>query len=170
MSRQPVPAGALDSSVALVPERPELCRALAERLRSAACEVVTSAERPLDLLVVPIAPGSTRVETAARVFGMVEMVRGCRDATGSLPRRVVVLVHPGDEGASLELQSLALALTRTLLVYLTAHTMRDDARINAVHVPSADETVVESSLDVAMALASGLLDGVRGQLFRVGSA
>lgn len=157
--------------VALVPEpRTALCEALVDRLRAADYAVVSRADRPLDLLVAPIAPRDTPEATAEGVFDAIELLRGCRATTGALPRRTVALVHAGVGADDTALRHLARSLTRTLLVYLTAHTIHEDARINAVHVPGVEARVVASSLDLVIALSSGLLDGVRGQLFEVGAA
>jgi hypothetical protein len=157
--------GRLAGAVALIwASDCHLSCAVQRLLRSSGCTIVTSPDRPVDLLVVPIGERVQPADTAREVFRLVEAVRDCGAATGSLPRRVIALVSTADGSR------LALSLTRTVVIYLTAHTAKDDVRINIVHI--ADDTVgtMVDGAGVALALASGWLDGMRGQLLRVGRA
>jgi NAD(P)-dependent dehydrogenase (short-subunit alcohol dehydrogenase family) len=162
------PGGPRSRSLACLPrDDSAFCASLARRLcdagwrvevPSSGHDVSLSLDAPPDLLVAGIRPGATPADTAGGVFDLVESLMACRAGTGALPRRVIFLVHGADGG-------LALALTRSLVIYLTAHTLREDTRINVVHL-NAGEAAVRTGVDIALALASGLLDGVRGQIFR----
>jgi len=157
--------GRLEGAVALIPDTRSILSCAVERLlKESACEVVSTPDRRrVDILIVPITERRRPAETATGVFSLVHMIRNCRNATGVLPRRVVALISAaGDD-------RLALSLTRSVVIYLTAHTAYEDVRINVVHAGGLDDQTIASSADVALALASGWLDGMRGQVLEVPS-
>jgi hypothetical protein len=106
-----------------------------------------------DLLLGLHAIDDSPREAALAVFELAEALQALRGAHGRLPRRVAAIV-------SGELEQ---RLARTLVTYLTAHTVGDDVRINVVVTRGR----TQPGVDVTLALLSGLLDAARGQVLEV---
>ena len=144
--------------------------AVIARLRAVECVVRTDLgdERagPVDDALVSFErlDGEPR-EVASRVFEVVGVLEHTQRLYDRKPRHVVVIV--GSDRDS-QMTTLAARLVRTLVVYLTGHTAGDDVRINAIRYRvSAGADACHRAADVALVLAGGLLDAVRGQVLDV---
>lgn len=122
----------------------------------------------LDVAVVPIPLpllDSDPRASAAHTLRLVDVLKSLRRTLGRYPRRVIVVCEAPRAGAA---HRVSLALAATLCRYATAHTVLDDVRLNVVDVaPPASEEQSNRAADVALALASGWLDAMRGQVLRV---
>jgi hypothetical protein len=157
----------------------ELGRFLAERFEEAGGDVLDvpparHALRRLDVLVVPMGPFGVqrdadvdREQALRGPFSLVEHLQALGARLDRFPRYAIGFcereAEPEGDG-----ESIALALARTLCRYVSAHTVCDDLRVNLVSAPlSRGRAVWKSAADVGLALASGLLDAMRGQVLDV---
>jgi hypothetical protein len=106
-------------------------------------------------------PGSAALEA----FALVDFLKASPGVLGGYPRQVIALAAtPRSAG-----QAAAEGSLKALVVYATAHLGPDEVSINLVrHADSAQGC--RQAADTALALASGLLDDVRGQILTLRDA
>ncbi len=128
-------------------------------------ELVCQTHERVDAIIVPITSSDDVEVCAQSAHFLVELVRGAL-ATQHLPRHVVGLIESDPRHENTE---LSLSLATTLVRYATAHSVSQNVRINAVHRPLAeDHSLLDRRVcDVTLALLSGHLDALRGQVLRV---
>lgn len=117
--------------------------------------VVGSGAADAVVLVIAGAPAD-RAEATGQAWRPLELLAAWR-AEGALPARLTVL----DEAGGDELSRVRSALLDTVVRYATGALFHGGPAINCVR--AEDPAAVPATFDLVVALASGLLDGVRGQ-------
>lgn len=122
-------------------------------------------------IVFPGAPAAPSEDLSAAIKGrawpVVGLLQSVHGATGHYPRYTIALssMLPARYEAGAEARAVADSVLEILCRYVTADLLNEDARVNAIR-PGPGASAAEVA-GVAVALCTGLLDGVKGQILTV---